>query len=252
MSPLITGERRSKRLWDKEFHGDEIAQKLNSAKPSPSAVRVRILIEQLQALAEKSNQLESFCREQDLMRPPGPWVFDNSPLCDYELSNRKVAALAEQIMKIADELRLLLVRYHWRPDICINPNGSLRQVIRWPQQDEESAWENATVQWLLSQLPTTPQDKASFAHFTHCERCGDWFYAGRDGAKFCRDACRIMSHVQTDEGKAARAQYMRELRKKKHELRQKRAEFRSKPYVRISTSTDTPISKNPKQRKGRT
>lgn len=250
MSPLITESRRSKRLLDKEFHGDEIARKLNGMIPSPSVVRVRILIERLKALSEKIAQLESFCHEGDLMRPPGPWVFDNSPLCDYELSNPEVAALADQIQKIANEVSVLLGRYHWRPDVVLRTDGTIDRAIRWPQHDEESAWENATVHWLLSQLPTSPQNKASFAHFTHCERCGDWFYAGRDGAKFCRDACRIMSYAQTGEGKAARALYMRELRKKKHKLQRKRTKSRSWPSG--LQCADTSISKSPKQRKRRT
>ena len=248
MSPLITEGKRRKRQLDKEFFGDEIANKLNGAMPSPSVVRVRALIERLKALSEKSAQLESFCLERKLMRSRrGGLVFDHSPFSDYELSDPEVSALAEEIESLANELSVLLRRYLWRPDVEVNSDGTIRQVTHWAQIDEELAWENATVHWLISQLPTSPQQKGPFAHFTHCERCGDWFYAGRDGARFCRAACRVMSHAQTDEGKAARAKYMRDLRKKKGERERMRAQSSSKTSAKQSADAST--SNDSKQRK---
>jgi hypothetical protein len=248
MSPLITEGKRRKRQLDKEFFGDEIANKLNGAMPSPSVVRVRALIERLKALSEKSAQLESFCLERKLMRSTKA-MFDHSPFSDYELSDPEVSALAEEIKSLANELSGLLRRYIWRPDVELKSDGTIRQVLRWPNFNEDIAWENSTIDWLISQLPISPQQKGPFAHFTHCERCGDWFYAGRDGARFCRAACRVMSHAQTDEGKAARAQYMRDLRKKKGERERMRAQSSSKTSAKQSADAST--SNDSKQRKGR-
>jgi hypothetical protein len=43
-----------------------------------------------------------------------------------------------------------------------------------------------------------------------CERCGDWFYAKRDRARFCKKMCARL-HWQTSEtGKAKRKKYLRE------------------------------------------
>src|SRR6185437_10950530 len=100
---------------------------------------------------------------------------------------------------------------------------TVRQTVSWPQLDEEGAWEYATVHWLLSDLPKSPQGKGACSPFSRCERCGDWFYAGREGARFCKPACRVISHAQTEEGRAERALYMRKLRKKKRALERKRA-----------------------------
>ena len=157
--------------------------------------------------------------------------------------------MAEEIESLANGLSLLLGRYIWRPAVELNSDGTIRQVLRWPNFNEDIAWENSTVHWLISQLPTSPQQKGPFSHFTHCERCGDWFYAGRDGARFCRAACRVMSHAQTDEGKAARAQYMRELRKMKGERKWKKAQSSSETSAK--QSADASISNDSKQRKGR-
>ncbi len=183
MSPLITKSARSDRRFDKEFYGDKIAQKLNGAMPSPGVLRVRILIERLKAFFEKSAQLESFCLERKLMRSTRS-MFDDSPFSNYERSDPDVSALAEEINSLANELSGLLARYIWRPDVELNSDGTIRQVLRWPNFNEDIAWENSTIHWLISQLPTSPQQKGPFAHFTHCERCGDWFYTGRDGARF--------------------------------------------------------------------
>jgi hypothetical protein len=248
MSPLITESKRQKRQLDKEFFGDEIANKLNGATPSPGVLRVRTLIERLKAFSEKSAQLESFCLERKLMRSKRS-MFDDSPFSNYERSDPEVSALAEEINSLANELSGLLARYIWRPDVELNSDGTIRQVLRWPNFNEDIAWENSTIHWLISQLPTSPQQKGPFAHFTHCERCGDWFYAGRDGARFCRAACRVMSHAQTDEGKAARAKYMRDLRKKKGERELKRAQSNSKTSAR--RSADASMLNDSKQRKGR-
>jgi|ERR1039458_8471609 uncharacterized Zn finger protein (UPF0148 family) len=250
MSPLITEGKRRKRQLDKEFFGDEIANKLNGAMPSPSVVRVRALIERLKALSEKSAQLESFCLERKLMRSRrGGLVFDHSPFSDYELSDPEVSALAEEIESLANELSVLLRRYLWRPDVEVNSDGTIRQVTHWAQIDEELAWENATVHWLISELPTSPQDQGAFAYFTHCERCGDWFFSGREGAKFCRAACRVMSHAQTDKGRAEKASYMKKLRAQERERKRKKAQ--SSPKLPGPQSADASISNDSKQRKGR-
>jgi hypothetical protein len=240
MSQLITKYTRSERRFDKEVYGDEIANKLNGATPSPGVAKVRTLIEGLKALYENGTKLESFCLEQKLMRSSrGP--FDSSPFSDYDVSHPEVSALAEEIERIKNVLSELLVR--------LNSNGTLYQTLRWPNSNEDIAWENSTIHWLISQLPTSPQQKGPFAYFTHCERCGDWFYAGREGAKFCRAACRVMSHAQTDEGKAARAQYMRELRKQERERKRKKAQTRPNPSRPQSVDASSPNGK--KQRKER-
>jgi len=250
MSPLSTENKRQKRKLDKNFYGDEVASRLNDAIHSPSVLRVRTLIERLQAFSEKSAHLESFCLARKLMRSGGAFVFANAPLGQYELDDPEVSVLAAPILKIADEISFQLARYHWRPNIRVNPEGTLEQVTRWSQfnKDEDAEWESATVQWLLSELPTSPQGKGPFTYFVHCERCGNWFYAGREGAKFCRDACRVMSHSQTNEGRMAKARYMREsrararARKEEAQLRKKCLAFQSK---------ESPKSTSPKQRKGR-
>jgi hypothetical protein len=250
MSPLSTESKRQKRKLDKDFYGDEVARRLNDAMHSASVLRVRALIERLKAFSEKSAHLESFCIARKLMRSGGAFIFAYSPLDQYELTDPEVSVLAAQILEVAAEISSLLARYHWRPSIRVNPEGTLEQVTRWSQfnKDEDAEWESATVQWLLSELPTSPQGKGSFTPFAHCERCGNWFYAGREGAKFCRDACRVMSHTQTNEGRMVKARYMREsrakARKRKEEaqLRKKRLAFQSK---------EPPKSTGPKQRKGR-
>jgi hypothetical protein len=248
MSPLLTENKREKRRLDKEFFGDEIARRLNEAMPSPSVLRVRTLVERLKVFSEKSARLESFCLKRKLMGSGIASAFSNSPCSDYKLSDPEVAALAGEIKDIANEVSSLLKRYVWRPDVELNSNGTLRQVTRWPGLNEEIAWENQTVYWLISELPTSPRGDGPFAHFTHCERCGDWFYAGREGAKFCRPACRVMSHAQTNEGRAAKALYMRESRAKAREDRKtaRLAQLYKDFQVPISPKTTCP-----KQQKGR-
>ncbi len=247
MSALGTMSQRTKRRFDKEFYGDKSAHRFNAAAPTPGAARVRTLIERLKAFTERSAKIEFICREQNLMASAGVQIFGGSPLCHYKLNHPEVSELADQLQEIADEIRVLLRRYHWRPDVVVNPDGTLSQFTRWHQFDEESAWENETVQWLISELPTSPQGIGAFAHFTHCERCGDWFYAGRDGARFCRAACRVASHAQTDEGRAERASYIRNLRKRKREREQKRIQSRSKHLEK--QSVNSPKSNKPKSAK---
>jgi hypothetical protein len=235
---------------DKESYGDQIAHRLNSATPSPSVFRIRALIERLKAYSESSARLESFCLERKLMRSDGAAVFTASPLGYYKLTDPEVSVLAAEILNIAEELKSLRARYRWRRGLRVNPDGTLEDVYLWSQVDDsEAAWENESAMWLFSQLPTLLQGNRPFAHFQRCERCGDWFYAGRNGAKFCKDACRVLSHVQTDEGKESRARYMRKLRKQKsdRERERKKAESRSKSDKgqRMNTS----ISTNTKQRK---
>ena len=237
MSSLGTMGHRAKRRFDKEFYGDEIAHKLNGATLTPGVARVRTLIERLKAFTERSVKLEIICREQNLMASAGVQIFSDSPLCHYKLDYPEVSELADQLQEIAGEIGLQLGRYHWRPDVRLTPEGTLSQFTRWRQFNEESAWENETVQWLISELPTSPQGTGAFAHFAHCERCGDWFYAGRDGARFCRAACRVASHAQTDEGRSERAAYMRNLRKLKREREQQRYNSRSQ---RVGTQSVNP------------
>ena len=209
--------------------------------------RVRTLIEGLKAFTERSAKLEAICREQNLMAPAGVQIFGGSPLCHYQISRPEVSELADQLQEIAHEIGLLLRHYHWGPDVVVNPDGTLSQLTRWRQFNEESEWENRTVQWLISELPTSHQGEAAFTHFLHCERCGDWFYAGREGARFCRAACRVASHAQTDQRRAERAVYMQDLRKRKREREQKRIQSISKPSVK--PSVNTPKSNNPKHLK---
>lgn len=248
MSPLSTNNKRQKRQFDKEFFGDEAARRLNDAMPSPGALRVRTLIERLKAFSEKSAQIESLCLDRKLMRSGVSFVLADSPLGDYELSDPEVSVLAVQILGIADEIRSLLSRYHWRPDVRVNPDGTLGQIVRWSQFDKDAVWESDTVQWLLSELPTSPRGDGLFTSFVHCERCGNWFFAGRAGAKFCRAACRVMTHTQTSEGRAAKAQYMRESRAK---ARERKEEARLRQKLLAFQSPDTPKGTDPKQRKGR-
>src|ERR1035437_3313602 len=151
--------------------------------------------------------------------------------------------------KIANDLSLLLKRYNWRPDVRMNPDGTLRQLIRWPHSDDESNWENETVFWLLSNLPNTPQEKGSCAHFAHCAHCGDWFFAGRNGSKFCRSACRVSSHSQTPEGRKQKALYMREQRKQESDRKRKKERATQDPSRMQSASA--PRLKSLKQRKGK-
>src|SRR5664279_2675497 len=126
MSPLSTESKRQKRQFDKEFLGDEAANKLNGATPSPGVARVRTLIEGLKALYEKGAQLESLCRERKLMRPiSSASMFDSSPFSDYDVSHPEVSALVEEIESIKNELSGLLGRYVWRPDVELNSNGTL-------------------------------------------------------------------------------------------------------------------------------
>ena len=250
MSPLSTENKRQKRKLDKDFYGDEVARRLNDAMHSPSVLRVRTLIERLKAFSEKSAHLESFCLARKLMRSGGAFIFATSPLSHYKLDDPEVSELAAQILQIADEISSLLARYHWRPNIRVSPEGTLEQVTRWSQfnKDKDAEWESATVQWLLSELPTSPQGKGPFTYFAHCERCGNWFYAGREGAKFCRDACRVMSHTQTNEGRMAKALYMRESRAK---TRGRKEEAQLRKKLLAFQSKNPPKSTSPKQRKGR-
>jgi hypothetical protein len=248
MSPLPTQRSRQRRKFEKDFYGDEVARRLNDEKPSPGILRVRTLIERMKRFSEKSAALEFFCLSRKLTRSGGAFVFTSSPLDIYDLADPEVLVLAAEILKTTDEIRSSLARYHWRPDIRVTAEGTLELVTRWSQFDWDSEWECDTVQWLLSELPTSPQGKGAFTYFTRCERCGNWFYAGREGAKFCRDACRVMSHNQTDEGRIAKALYMRQSRakaskrKKQTRLREKLSAFRA---------AEPPNSTSPQQRKRR-
>jgi len=250
MSPLTTKTQRSARLFDKEFYGDKIAEKLNGAKPSPSVLRVRTLIERLKAFSEKSAKLEFIHRERELKKRVLSSPFEDWAFCDYDLSDPEVSTLAEQANKIAEDLSSSLRRYRWRPDVQVNRDGTMSQFIHWPSEDEESDWENETVSWLISGFPTSPQSKGLFTHFIHCQRCGNWFYAGRDGAKFCKEACRVMSHAQTEEGKAAKALYMRNLRQT--ERKRKRKQGQSRPRLPVPQVEDAQLQNTPKGRRGRT
>jgi hypothetical protein len=249
MSALVTDGQRASRLWDKRINGDEVARKLNGARPSPSVLRIRTLIEHLQAISEKIAQLERICRESGLMDESAVSALGRWPLSDYMIDHPKVSPLAKEIKGIGDEISSSLWRYHWRPDVHLAPDGVMHESLQWPQLDDETSWENTTVQWLLSHLPTSLDGKGAFSHFLKCERCGDWFYAGREGAKFCRPACRVMAHVQTDEGKAQRALYMRKLRKLDSVLKHKKAQ--ASPSCSRTRSEVPSKSSGPKRSNGR-
>jgi hypothetical protein len=248
MSPLPTQRSRQRRKFEKDFYGDEVARRLNDEKPSPGILRVRTLIERMKRFSEKSAALEFFCLSRNLIQSRAAFVFANSPLDIYDLADPEVSVLAAEILKIADGISSALARYHWRPNIRVTSDGTLEQVTRWSQFDKDSEWESDTVQWLLSELPTSPQGKVAFTYFTHCEQCGNWFYAGREGAKFCRDACRVMSHNQTDEGRISKARFMRESRAKERK-RIEQAQMREK--LSAFRAAEPPKSTSPKQRKGR-
>jgi uncharacterized Zn finger protein (UPF0148 family) len=224
MTSLITRSQRSWRRWDKEQYGDEIAAKLNSATPSPAVLRVRAIIQGLQALLEKTANLESVWQKRGAVRGSMGSFLAGDPFADYNLDDPDQSAIATEATKIAEEINALLCRYRWQSAIAVNTDGTVRQTVSWSFLNTETAWENATVHWLLSDLPQSPRGKGACLHFSRCERCGDWFYAGREGARFCKPSCRVMSHVQTEEGRAERALYMRRLRKKKGELKRKRAQ----------------------------
>jgi len=242
-SPLTTQPARKKLRWDKECYGDEVVQRLNSPKPSPNALRIKELIALLQSVSSLISQTDLFCRKKGLMGSSIGAALALSPLSDYRVAHPDVAPLVEEIEKIGAEISSLLWRYHWRPDIRIDPDGTLRGSLRWPQMDEETLWENTTVHWLLSDLEDSPGGKEAFVSFLKCQRCGSWFYAGRSGAKFCGNTCRVISHNQTDQARAERAAYMRKLRKKKANLKRGQARSRdSAPLVsrsRKSKSTET-------------
>ena len=219
ISQTSTQGSRLIRKLDKERFGDDIAKKLNSATPSPRALRIKRLIELLQMHFEKIAELESICRERHLMaKIDARLIFGGrKPLADYDLSDPTVSELADQIIKNANEIDLLFGRYSGRSGVHVNNDGTLQQYTHCAYADEEAIWEYTTGQWLSSRLPASPA-----ANFLHCERCGDWFFAGRDGAKFCRRSCSEMSRQQTDEGRAARARYMRGLRAQKRDRKLKR------------------------------
>lgn len=249
MSSLSTQDSRMKRRQlDKKLFGDDIAMKLNGATPSARVLRVKSLIQLLQATFEKTEEIDSICRERQFEpEMNASWIFSRKPLLDYDLNDPTVSELAKQIMKNADEVNLLLRRYSWRPGVRVGSDGTLKQFLDWVHLDEEAVWENETVHWLLSGLPTSAREKWRAAYFAHCERCGDWFFAGRDGARFCRALCRVMSHQQTDEGRATRAQYMRELRAQNQERKLKKAQSSRK---RAPQSIATIASNRRKKRKG--
>ena len=66
-----------------------------------------------------------------------------SPLSDYRVDHPDVAPLVEEIEKIGAEISSLLWRYHWHPVLRIDPDGTLRDSLQWPQMDEETLWENS-------------------------------------------------------------------------------------------------------------
>jgi len=246
MRSLVTQYTQSRRWrqFNKQSYGDEVAARLNSATPTPAVLRVRAIVERLKALFELTENLEAAWQQRGAVESSIGRFLARSPFSDYSLDDPHVAAIAERISEVTDQVDSLLTRYRWHPAIRVNPDGTLRQTVSWSQLDEETEWEMRTVHWLLSDLPKSPQEKGACSHFCFCERCGDWFYAGREGARFCKSACRVMSHNQTEQGRAGRALYMRQLRKKKAEKERKRA-------VSLSNTANTQ-RQPPANRKGQT
>ena len=100
-----------------------------------------------------------------------------------------------------------------------------------------------TVHWLMSDLEDSPRGKEAFVSFLKCQRCGSWFYAGRSGAKFCGNTCRVISHNQTDQARAERAAYMRKLRKNKANLKRAQAQSRDSAPL-VSRSEKIEVNRN--------
>lgn len=234
MSSVITSKRRESRSLDKRIYGDEIAEALNSATPGTHVLRVRKLVLQLKAIVEALAQLDSACRVSGLPRLKGAsrlGLDSRGLICAYDVSaNKKLMSFMGDIKQAMNETEALLQRYRWHPSLRVNSRGILQRWHTWPSADANAEWENSAVEWLLSQL-SNEFDESPIMRFSLCEQCGNWFYAGRDGAKFCRSSCRVGSYLQKPEAKAKRAEYMRDHRSrmKSRELAKQSGSQKSMP-----------------------
>jgi hypothetical protein len=232
MKALVTNRKPGwVRRWEKESYGDDIARRLNAANPSPNALRVKTLIESLRAISEKTSQLAQLCRGRGLIDMSVVSALAGGRLSDYELNHPEVSPHVAEVESLISKINSSLWRYHWRPAVDLQSDGTMYQSLQWPEMDEESSWENSAVHWILSDLPTLPDATGIFSQFKKCARCGDWFYAGRQRGRFCKPTCRVLSHTQTEEGRKARASYMRQHRKRIADLKRGRGKASTQPDI---------------------
>jgi hypothetical protein len=84
------------------------------------------------------------------------------------------------------------------------------EISQWHKNDLTIEWKHTSPEASRIYLILRLAECGLLVRVRQCERCGDWFYAKRDRARFCKKQCAKL-HWQTSEtGKAKRQKYLRE------------------------------------------
>jgi hypothetical protein len=105
------------------------------------------------------------------------------------------------------------------------------KVTMWPAYPTRSGWK---INWMISGFaPDSPKlvywmNKALIHDLAaagllrsvrECDFCQDWYFARKGDQRFCKPYCRERYHRSTEEGKAKKAKYMRDRRKREKNRR---------------------------------
>jgi hypothetical protein len=185
------GQAEALRVW--------LLNKLNSDSTAPVTVRITSLLKLLMRLETLRCELFEQ-REWDGLARHRP---------ELDAKNR-------EFQTALSDLRELLSRYRWTPQVFPENFYSLNLCWAFGAKSKEKSWENLAAAWLLQQLTAGSRGslKSSVARFRKCRECRVWFYAITDHQKHCSDDCRKKHHASSPEFMEKRKMYMRKRRRK--------------------------------------
>jgi hypothetical protein len=104
------------------------------------------------------------------------------------------------------------------------------KVTMWPAYPERSGWKffwklpwanpgtapgsPSVVYWMNRAMVRDFAAAGLLRSVRECDFCHDWYFARKENQRFCKPSCRERHHRSSEEGKAKRAKYMRDRRKR--------------------------------------
>jgi hypothetical protein len=178
---------------------ESLASALNKSKriePKRYAELVRI-IRDLNALATGGTiACNEFRDQREKRRFEKHWGKKYSVIIDDRIFASRASDVAELAVQ---RLNLYLERFKYHAEI-----------IQWHKNELNIEWKHASPGASLIYMVVRLAECGLLVRLRQCERCGDWFYAKRDGTRFCKKVCAQLQWQSSETGKAKRKKYLRD------------------------------------------
>jgi hypothetical protein len=163
----------------------------------------------LREVVRKLNEVDRRIREK---RYPGSEskmrLFDKPENLEIELRNR---GFDDATRKLLNEIQREFGEF---------------KLTMWPAYPQKSGWKflwmipgiapdsPKVVYWMNKALVHDLAAAGLLRSVRECDFCQDWYFARKKDHRFCKRYCRERHHRSSEEGKAKRAEYMRNRRKR--------------------------------------